>query len=183
MKKALVPFYRNGNLYTLFYDREDGLTYKVPFHEQTSVARLTVYIIAFYIITNLLNGYYQQHHSLFLDIALVIIGIGIVYFVVSKLYRTSYMEDKIRPIFLNETFLEECVKEGMKQSRVEIFVIVVSLVFSIVCFAVFFTISSVKPLVFGYLGILVIWIGIYMTKPLRKRKVLKGLRSGKIHVN
>lgn len=61
------------------------------------------------------------------------------------------MEEKIRPIILDDYSLEECIYKGMKQSRAEIWVIIISLLFAAVTFITFFMVNSIKPLIFGCL--------------------------------
>jgi len=178
LKNALVPIYRNTDLYTLFYDQDDGAIYKIPFGKKNSIVSVYLIVIALYISGNFLNGFYQRHHSFFLDTSLVIIGIAITYFTVNKMYQVYYMKEKIRSIILDESSLEECIDKGMKQSRTEIWVIILSFLFAVVTFIAFFTVNSVKPLIFGCLCTSVFLSFIYM-KPLKRRKVIKKLQSEK----
>jgi len=39
MKDTLVTFYRNKDLYTLFYDQDDGLIYKIPIRKKTRMLK------------------------------------------------------------------------------------------------------------------------------------------------
>jgi len=98
--------------------------------------------IALYITGNLLNGFYQEYNNLFLDISLFIISLVIAYFIANKLHQTYYTEEKKRPIVLNDSFLEECAYEGMKQSRIELNVVIISFPFAVVMFIIFFAINS-----------------------------------------
>lgn len=178
MKSSLVPVYRDRDLYTLFYDQDDQLIYKIPFAKKSSIISVYVTVIVIYIIGNLLNDFYIKHHSLFLDISLFIIGIAVAYLTVNIMYRVYYMEEKTRPLILNDSFLEECVGEGMKQSKREILVVIISFLFAVVTFIIFFTINSIKPLIFGCFSTSVFLSFTYM-KPLKRRKVIKEWRMKK----
>jgi uncharacterized membrane protein len=178
LKNTLVPLYRKKDLYTLFYDQDDGLIYKIPIRKKNSYVKVYLGFIALYISGNFLNGFYQKYNSLVLDISLFIIGIVISCFTAIKLHQTYYSEEKIRPMILVDSFLEECAYEGMRQSRIELNVIILSLPFAVVTFIVFFAINSITPLILGYLSTTVFLGCIYM-KPLKRRKIIKKLRDKK----
>lgn len=135
--------------------------------------------IALYITGNLLNGFYQEYNSLFLDISLFIISLVIAYFTANKLHQTYYTEEKKRPIVLDDYFLEECAYKGMRQSRIELNVVILSFLFAVVTFIIFFAINSITPLILGYLSTAVFLGCIYM-KPLKRKKIIKKLRDEKI---
>jgi|SRR5699024_9878441 len=129
-------------------------------------------VVALYIFGNTFNGLYQKYQSLFLDICLFIIGILIAYFTVNRMYKVYYMEDKIRPITLTDSALGECIQKGMKQSRIEIVVIIFSTLIAIFTFITFFIVNSIKPLMFGSLSTAISLSFIYM-KPLKRRIMVK----------
>ncbi|WP_449354432.1 hypothetical protein ACUL41_15210 [Virgibacillus natechei] len=178
MKGTLITFYRNKDLYTLFYNQDDGLIYKIPIRKKNSYVKVYFGFLALYITGNILNGFYQRYNSLFLDVSMFIIGIVIAYFTANKLHQTYYAEEKIHPIVLDDSFLEECACEGMRQSRIELNVAIISFFVTVVAFIVFFAINSIIPLIIGYLGT-AIFLGIIYMKPLKRRKVIKKIRDEK----
>ncbi|WP_040981884.1 hypothetical protein [Oceanobacillus jeddahense] len=172
MKRNLIPIYRNQDLYTLFYDQNEKVIYKIPFWKKNSISSVYLIVIALYIIGFLLNGFYQNYSNVLLDIILLILGIGIAYVTVDKIYQIYYEYEKKHPIILDFSYLEECIYKGMKQSRIEIVVIVLSFLFAIVAFALFFIANSIEPLIIGCLSTTVFLSFIYM-KPFKRRKVIK----------
>ena len=94
--------------------------------------------IALYITGNILNGIYQKYNSLFLDISLFIISVVIAYFTANKLHQTYYAEEQKHPIVLEDSVLEECAYEGMRQSRIESNVVILSFLGAVVSFIIFF---------------------------------------------
>lgn len=174
MKGTLVTFYRNKDLYTLFYDQDDGLIYKIPIRKKNSYVKVYLSFIVLYITGNLLNGFYQKYNSLFLDISLFIISVVIAYFTANKLHQTYYTEEQKHPIVLDDSFLEDCAYEGMRQSRIESNVVILSFLFAVVTFIIFFAVNSITPLILGSISTAVFLGYIYM-KPLKRRKIINKL--------
>src|SRR5699024_11465102 len=92
-------------------------------------------------------GFYQKYNSLFLDISLFIISVVIAYFTANKLHQTYYTEEQKHPIVLDDSFLEDCAYEGMRQSRIESNVVILSFLFAVVTFIIFFSVNSITPLI------------------------------------
>jgi len=174
LKDTLVTFYRNKDLYTLFYDQDDGIIYKIPIRKKNSYVKVYLSFIVLYITGNLLNGFYQKYNSLLLDISLFIISVVIAYFTANKLHQTYYAEEQKRPIVLEDSVLEECAHEGMRQSRIESNVVILSFLGAVVSFIIFFAVNSITPLIVGCLNTAVFLGYIYM-KPLKRRKIINKL--------
>src|SRR5690625_7504804 len=55
-----------------------------------------------------------------------------------KLHQTYYAEEQKHPIVLEDSVLEECAYEGMRQSRIESNVVILSFLGAVVSFIIFF---------------------------------------------
>ncbi|HLR52729.1 MAG TPA: hypothetical protein VK072_07640 [Candidatus Avamphibacillus sp.] len=120
----------------------------------------------------LFESVYENNHSLFLDLSLVIVAVAIACFFVDKLYKAYYMEEKVRPIYLDNSLFESCANEGLKQSVREIVVLIISLVLAAAAFFTFVIANNPKLLIVGSLGTAT-FLAFYYMKPLKRRRIIK----------
>lgn len=179
MKRTLVQLYRNSNLYTLYYDETDGEIYKIPFGKKGSFTTTYLIVVALIITGTLFSSFYENYHNVALDIILIVVGIAVAYFVVNKLYKSYYLEEEIRPIFLDDSFFKSCASEGLKQSRREIVVLVISFLLAIASFMAFLLANRPKLLIVGSLST-ACYLAFYYMKPLKRRRIIRKLRDGNL---
>lgn len=179
LKRTLVQIYRNSDLYTLYYDQSDGGFYKVPFRKKSSFTSTYLVVVALIVIGTIFSSVYGNYHSLLLDIALVLVGVTIAYFMVNKLYKSYYMTENIRPMYLDNSFTEFCANEGMKQSRKEIPVLIISFILAVTSFVMFLFANSPKLLVFGSMST-ACFLAIYHMKPFKRRSIIKKIKYGNV---
>lgn len=178
LKSTLVQIYRNSDLYTLYYDQEDGEFYKIPFRKKSSFINTYLVVVGLIVIETLVSSVYGNYHSLLLNISLVVIGIAIAYYMVKQLYKSYYMIEDIRPMYLDNSFFESCASEGIKQSRKEIPVLIISLLLSIVSFGTFLFANNSKLLILGSMST-ACFLSFYNMKPLKRRSIIKKLQIRK----
>lgn len=178
MKRTLIQFYRNSDLYVLFYDQADGEFYKIPFRKKGSFTSTYLIVVALIVTGTLFESVYKNYHSLLLDICLVIVGMAIAYFMVNKLYKAYYMEEKAQAMYLDNSLFKTCASEGMKQSRREIAVLIISFLLAIASFFTFVIANNPKLLIVGSLGT-ASFLAFYYMKPIKRRKIIKKLRNKK----
>lgn len=178
MKRTLVQIYRNSDLYTLYYDQADGEFYKIPFRKKSSFTSTYLVVIALIVASTLFNKVYENYQSIFLDVIFVIVGVAIACFLVNKLFQSYYMEENIRHIYLDDSHLESCVKEGVKQSKREIPVLIISFLLAVASFYMFLFANNPKLLIVGSLSTACFLAFNYM-KPLKRRKIIKIIQKNK----
>lgn len=176
MKSNLVQFYRNSDLYTLYYDQVNGEFYKIPFKKKGNFTSTYLIVVALIVAGALFGNVYGNDHSLLLDFGLIIVAITIAYLMVNKLYKSYYSIEDIRPMYLDPSFFESCASEGMKQSRREVTVLMIALLLAITSFITFLFANRPKLLILGGIST-ACFLAFYYMKPLKRRKIIKKLRS------
>lgn len=180
MKNKFIPFYREKELYTLFYDQSHNRLYKFQ-HRNKSFGVFFLFMIMIIYGSSFLDSIYQKYHSVLFDIVLFFVAVGITYYIARKFYQYYYIEETKRSIILDQNTLEKCATKGTKQFRIEFCSSIVSLLIGVVFFIIFFVTSRIRPLVIGCICMAVIFILIYM-KPLARKRVLKGFRDRNIEI-
>lgn len=178
MEHKLIPLYREKERYTLFYDQENNHIYKFQ-HRNKSFAVFFLVMLAIIYGSKLLDGIYQEYQSTFLNIILIIIGIGITYYVSKEFYRSYYLIETKQEIILDKFNLEKYAIKGTKQFRIEFYSSIASLPIGILFFIIFIVTGEIRPLVIGCIFVGVVFIIIFM-RPLDRKKALKGFRDKSI---
>ncbi|HLQ95666.1 MAG TPA: hypothetical protein VK108_04710 [Pseudogracilibacillus sp.] len=176
MKSSLIELYRKNHLYTLFYDESDGLIYKSPTSKGYTFQNFYLVGIVSIITLNLLNNFYQEYNNLIIDISLFILSLVIGYDSAGRLYKHYYDEERTRSIILDDSFLEECLKKGIKQSRIEIISLFISPLLAIIGIVGFFFVNTMSPLIMGCFCLSLFRVSYFM-KPLKRRKIIHKLQN------
>ena len=176
MKSSLIEFYRKNHLYTLFYDESDGLIYKIPTSKEYSFQKIYLGGIALLITGNFLNKFYQEYNNLIIDIILFIISLFIGYISANSLHQNYYDKERTHSIILDDSYLEECLEEGIKQSQIDLIILFVSSLLAITGLVGFFFMNTIHLLIMGCIC-LSLFINAYFMKPLRRRKIIHKLQQ------
>ena len=176
MKSSFIEFYRKNHLYTLFYDESDGLIYKIPTSKGYTFQNFYLVGIGFIITSNLLNNFYQEYNNLIIDISLFILSLVIGYESAGRLYKHYYDEERTRSIILDDSFLEECLKKGIKQSRIDLISLFISPLLAIIGIVGFFFINTIHLLIMGCICLSLFRVSYFM-KPLKRRKIIHKLQN------
>lgn len=160
----------------MFYDESDGLIYKIPTRKEYSFQKIYLGGIALLITGNFLNNFYQEHNNLIIDICLFIISFFIGYISANSNHQNYYDEERTRSIILDDSFLEECLEEGTKQTRIDLILLFVSSILAIIGMVGFFFINTIHLLIMGCIS-LSLFINAYFMKPLKRRKIIHKLQN------
>src|SRR5699024_957117 len=174
MGNRLIPLYRERELYTLFYNQHKNKIYKLQ-HRNKSFAVFFFTILVLTWASESLDIFYQAYQSTFLNVIILIIAIGITYFVMIQFYRSYYQKDTKREMIMDKHKLQECVIKGLKQLRIEFYISIISLPIGILFLILFFVTGESRPLAIGCVCLGVIFILILM-RPIERKKVLKRFR-------
>lgn len=180
MKYKLIPFYREKELFTLFYDYEDNHMYKFQ-HKKKSFSMFYFAIIGILFSSPYLDGLYQAHKGTLVDIILFIASIIISYFIAKLFYNNYYLQDTKRKVLLDEDTLKEFAIKGLKQFKIELYACIIVFFIAIVCFFLFFSFNRIPLLIVGCLGLSALYILIFMD-PFKRAKVIKDFISNKITI-
>src|SRR5699024_12461367 len=97
-----------------------------------------------------LDVFYQAYQSTFLNVVILIIAIGITYFVMTQFYRSYYQKDTKRELIMDEHKLQECAVKGLKQLRIELYSSIISLPIARLFIILFFVKYKIRPISFVY---------------------------------
>ncbi|WP_336253601.1 hypothetical protein [Oceanobacillus sp. SE10311] len=175
----LIPFYREKELYTLFYDHENSHMYKLQ-HGKKSFAMFYLVILAVLLGSQYLDRIYQVYKGPFVNtifIAAFIIG----YIIAKMVYDNYYIQDTKRKVIFDGLTLQEFAMKAKKQFRIEIYVCLFGVIVAILCFALFFSINRIQPLLIGFFSISALFIILFM-KPFRRLKMLNGFIENEISI-
>ncbi|GIO23662.1 hypothetical protein [Oceanobacillus sp. J11TS1] len=136
MEYKLIPLYREQERYTLFYDQENNHFYKFQ-HRNKSFAVFFLVMLAIIYGSKFLDSIYQEYQSTLPNIILIIIGLGITYYVSKKFYRSYYLTETKQEIILDKYNLKKYAIKGMKQFRIEFYSSIASLPIGIIFFIIF----------------------------------------------
>src|SRR5699024_10237453 len=148
MGNRLIPLYRERELYTLFYDQHKNKVYKLQ-HRNKSFAVFFFTILVLTWASESLHVFYQAYQSTFLNVVILIIAIGITYFVMTQFYRSYYRKDTKRELIMDEHKLQECAIKGLKQLRIEFYSSIISLPIGMLLIILFFVTDKIRPLAIG----------------------------------
>src|SRR5699024_10365170 len=93
--------------------------------------------------------FYQAYQSTFLNVVILIIAIGITYFVMTQFYRSYYQKDTKRELIMDEHKLQECAIKGIKQLSIEFKRSIISLSIGMLIIILFFVTDKIIPLAIG----------------------------------
>src|SRR5699024_9338762 len=118
MGNRLIPLYRERELYTLFYNQHKNKIYKLQ-HRNKSFAVFFFTILVLTWASESLDIFYQAYQSTFLNVIILIIAIGITYFVMIQFYRSYYQKDTKREMIMDKHKLlylasKKCMKWHLK---------------------------------------------------------------------
>lgn len=180
MNKQLIPFYREEEIYTLFYDEENNKMYRFS-HRKTSPFK---YIVLFLIVlygSNEANGIYQNYVNPFINI-IVFLMINILFYIgVRSFYKRYYNQDKTRSIFIDEGNLVNYANQGLKQFRIELYTAISLGILSLCGFLLFIVLNQLEPLIAGgmFFSISLLFVSI---KPYRRYKLIRKFQRGEIEL-
>lgn len=174
----LIPFYREKELYTLFYDHENSHMYKLQ-HGKKSFAMFYLVILAVLLGSQYLDRIYQVYKGPFVNTILFIAAFIIGYIIAKMIYDNYYIQDTKRKVIFDGPTLQEFAMKAKKQFRIEIYACLFGVIVAILCFALFFSINRIQPLLIGCFSISALFIILFM-KPFRRLKMLKGFIENEI---
>lgn len=178
VKYNLIPFYREKEHYTLFYDYENSLIYKIQ-HRKKSFSVFYLVILGILFSSSFLDSIYQAYKGTITNIILFLASIIISYFIAKLVYDNYYLQDTKRKILLDDNYLKDCAIKGVKQFKIESYACIFVFIIAILCFVLFFSINRIQPLIIGCLGLSAIFVLIFMN-PFRRVKVLREFVSNEI---
>src|SRR5699024_4309896 len=148
MGNRLIPLYRERELYTLFYDQHKYKIYKLQ-HRNKSFAVFFFTILVLTWVSESLDVFYQAYQSTFLNVIILIIAIGITYFVMTQFYRSYYQKDTKSEMIMDKNKLKEYVIKGLKQLRIEFYISIISIQNGILFLIIYFLIGQFMHLYIG----------------------------------
>ncbi|RYL93661.1 hypothetical protein [Sporolactobacillus sp. THM19-2] len=178
MFNTRVPFYREKENYTLFYDVDKNQLYRLPHTKRSS----GLYIIAFLLVlygSYTLNDIYQNYQGFMINLALSLITLPLSFVIAKIFYKGYYIQDQMSNIYIDQANLLNYAVQGNEQLHREVFGILFALVITIICFIIFFVMGLLQSLVIGVMGFVAVWVFVFM-KPYSRIRLYKKVQRGEI---
>ncbi len=180
MTEKLIPLYRERESYTLFYEQDKNVIYKLQ-HRNKSFGSFFIFILAMLWLSSMLDNFYQKYQTSSLDITIFIFALGITYYVSKKFYNAYYQQETKREMIVDKDDMEKYATKGLKQLKIEFYSSIVILPISILFFMIFFTTSQIAPMIIGCISLGAAFIIIFM-KSLSRKRILNQFENRMIDI-
>src|SRR5690625_2683104 len=145
VNKQLIPFYREEEIYTLFYDEENNKMYRFPHQKTSSFKYIGLFMIVLYG-SKVANNIYQSYSNSIINIIVFLIINILLYIGARSLYHRYYNHDKTRSIFIDEVRLMNYANQGLRQFRIELYASISLGILSLGGFLLFIVLNQLEPL-------------------------------------
>lgn len=180
MFETLIPFYREKESYTLFYDADQKQMYRLPHRNKRNALYYFLFLAVLYG-SYALNDMYQNYSGTVSNLIIFIVILAGSLVIAKLFYRNYYIQNRSRNIFITNTDLLNYAAKGRKQFHREIFVSIFIFIASVACSIYFFMFSQLLLLIVGGLGYLVFWMLVIM-KPFSRMQIYKRIQKGEINL-
>lgn len=168
--ETLVPLYRLDELYTIFYDTSDGEYYKIN-HKERSRVKYFIGIFSMITIGRLTDNMYKGFAMPLFSILLLVGGLVLTYFIVSKFYSNYFLLDSKKKIDITEDEFNTYVEEGYKQYRLELIFSVIGVILGFLLAIIFLVTAQIYPLLVSCAMFAVVFIFLFTKPKIRKRQL------------
>ncbi|MCL1631986.1 hypothetical protein M3N64_08495 [Sporolactobacillus sp. CPB3-1] len=178
MFETLIPFYREKESYTLFYDANQKQMYRLPHRNKGNVRYYFLGLAVLYG-SYALNALYQNISGIVSNLISFIVILAGSFLVAKFFYKNYYVQNRSRNIFITNTDLLNYAAQGKKQFHREFFVSLFIFLASVTGSLFFFMFSRLLLLIVSGLGYLVFWMLMIM-KPFSRMQLYKRIERGEI---
>lgn len=178
MFETLIPFYREKESYTLFYDADQKQMYQLP-HRNKGNMRYYFLALAVLYGSYVLSDTYQKMSGIVSDLVSFIVVLAGSFVLAKLFYKNYYIQDRSRNILITQEDLLHYVAQGRKQFHRELFASFFIFSASVTCSLVFLMSGQILLLIVSGLGYLVFWTMVIM-KPFSRMQLYKRIQEGKI---
>lgn len=180
MDEKLIPLYREREIFTLFYEPHKNMVYKIQ-HRNKSFGLFFIFILTMLWFANMLDDFYKNYQSSFLNITIFIFAIVSTYYVSKKFYIAYYQQKTKRELIVDKDDMEKYAIKGLKQFKIELYSSVVIVTISIPFFILFFITSYMAPMVIACICLGAVFILMFM-KPLSRKRILHKFKNRTIDI-
>ena len=180
MNKQLIPFYREEEIYTLFYDEENNKMYRFPHQKTSSFKYIGLFVIVLYG-SKVANDIYQSYSNPLINLIVFLIINILLYIGARSLYHRYYNHDKTRSIFIDEGRLMNYANQGLRQFRIELYASISLGILSLGGFLLFIILNQLEPLIAGgmFFSISLLFVSL---KPYKRYQLIRKFQRGEIEL-
>lgn len=168
----LIPIYtkiiKDGQNYTIFLDEKTRYTYKA-YHKDSgpNFFYWIGFVIVLYFLREIQEITFSFSNTINIGIIMAVIVLGII---AGKYYYKKFGYEDVKEIYLTESMIEDYIEKGRKVFKIDMWVIVISLIIFLSLIISFYITSSLVLLIFSFAAL--VFIRAYLFRLPKERIML-----------